>query len=82
MSKFSIKGCTAREVLEIVMESHERDLHALNFVEKLWSVNGNRLRFNCKCRSFAVFTDEAIRQDFGYSLDTLYERLGKMGYVR
>lgn len=79
MSKFDIAHCTGREVLAIVLESHERELHALHFVEKLPK---KRLRFNCYCRSFAVFTDEAIRQDFGYSSETLYNRIYNMGYVK
>lgn len=94
MVDFDIERCTAREVLAVVMESHERELHALHFVEwlpatkpstlsKLGSVGaGNRLRFNCYCRSFSVFTDEAIRQDFGFNIETVYKRLSKMGYVR
>lgn len=94
MADFDIERCTGREVLAVVLESHERELHALHFVERLPAtttatlaktgavVAGERLRFNCRCRSFAVFTDEAIRQDFGFNIETVYERLSKMGYVR
>lgn len=81
--EFNIQHFTGREVLDVVLPVHQQELHALEKIERLVHKDKSKtvLVIHCSCKSFSKFNNEAIVDDFGVSLDTLYEKLHMMGYT-